>query len=101
MKLLDQLRRKLRLQHYAIRTEDAYVRWVERYLRFHKDGPHWRHPTELGVPHIEAFLTHLAADRTVTPSTVASTEASCSARANSTVYRSPRLIRTARTFPLK
>src|SRR5438093_13559525 len=60
-KLLDQMRDVLRTQHYAIRTENAYVDWAKRFLLFHQT----RHPTEMGPDELEAFLTHLAEDRRV------------------------------------
>ena len=69
MKLMDQVRAKLRLLHYAWDTEKSYVRWIERYLVFHKRGPVWRHPNEMGRVEIEQFLTHLAKDRHVSAST--------------------------------
>ncbi len=55
-KLLDQVRNTLRLKHYAISTEEAYVGWIMHFIRFHN----MRHPQEMGTPEIEAFLTHLA-----------------------------------------
>lgn len=64
-KLLDRMRRVLRTGHYSYRTEQAYVHWVRRYIRFHR----LRHPREMGKRHVEAFLTHLAVDRNVAPST--------------------------------
>lgn len=64
-RLLDQMRDALRVRHYAIRTERAYVDWVRRYVRFHD----LRHPTELGAEAVTAFLTHLAVERKVSPST--------------------------------
>src|SRR4051794_31179044 len=64
-KLLDQVRAKLRLLHYAIRTEEAYVDWIRRFILFH----HKRHPREMGAIEIEAFLTHLAVDGKVAAST--------------------------------
>jgi integron integrase len=64
-KLLDQVRDTLRLKNYAYRTEQTYIDWIERYIRFH----HIRHPREMNVPEIEAFLTHLAVQRNVAPST--------------------------------
>ena len=64
-KLLDQMRDVLRTQHYAIRTEDAYVDWARRFMLF----PQQRHPTEMGRAEIEAFLTHLAVERHVAAST--------------------------------
>src|SRR5271154_226467 len=60
-KLLDQLKEVLRLKHYSLRTEEAYVQWVRRYLKFHRDAAGtWRHPRELGPTEVVAFLNHLA-----------------------------------------
>lgn len=64
-KLLDQVRDALRLKNYAYSTEKTYVDWIERYIRFHK----LRHPKEMNAPEIEAFLTHLAVNQNVAPST--------------------------------
>jgi integron integrase len=55
-KLLDQLRGRIRLKHYSLRTEQAYVDWVKRFIWFHGK----RHPNTMGKSEIEAFLTHLA-----------------------------------------
>ncbi len=63
--LLDRIRDKIRLKHYSIRTETAYVDWVRRFVNFH----HRRHPRELGAEHVEAFLSHLAVQRNVAAST--------------------------------
>src|SRR6266540_2179209 len=57
-KLLDQVRARLRSKHYARRTEQSYIDWITRYVRFHQ----MRHPRELGPADISAFLTHLAVD---------------------------------------
>jgi hypothetical protein len=48
-KLLDRMRGVLRTLHYSKRTEEAYIAWVEKYLRFHRmlQGQ-WRHPAEMG-----------------------------------------------------
>lgn len=64
-KLLDRMRDAIRRKHYSIRTEDAYVDWAKRFILFHDK----RHPREMGVPEIEAFLTHLAVDKKVAAST--------------------------------
>jgi len=64
-KLLDLAREILRRKHYSIRTEEAYIGWITRYIFFHNK----RHPKDMGVPEIEEFLTHLAVDRNVSPST--------------------------------
>jgi integron integrase len=64
-KLLDQMRDKLRLKHYAYKTEKSYLNWAKRYILFHNK----RHPKEMGNAEIEEFLTHLAVDRQVAAST--------------------------------
>lgn len=55
-KLLDQVREAIRLKHYSYRTEHTDVDWIHRFISFHDK----RHPKEMGVPEIEAFLTDLA-----------------------------------------
>ena len=69
MKLLEHVRAKMRLLHDSWDTEECYVRWIERYILFHKQGIVWRHPNTMGVREIEQFLTHLATDRHVSAST--------------------------------
>jgi integron integrase len=64
-KLLDQVRALIRTMHYSIRTEQAYVDWIRRFILFH----HKRHPAEMGKDEMEAFLTHLAVERHVSAST--------------------------------
>jgi len=63
--LLDQVRERIRLKHYSIRTEQAYVAWIKRFILFH----HKRHPRDMGRREIEAFLSHLAVVRKVSSST--------------------------------
>lgn len=64
-KLLDQVRGKIRVKHYSIRTEQAYTDWIKRFiLHFGK-----RHPREMGAAEVEQFLTHLAVKRKVSAST--------------------------------
>jgi len=55
-KFLDSIRDKVRVKHLSYKTEIAYVDWVERYIRFQG----LRHPSEMGVAEVEAFLTSLA-----------------------------------------
>jgi integron integrase len=69
MALLDELRQLLRRKHYSLRTEQCYVAWVERFLRFHKKGSQWRHPADMGAAEVESFLTELAVGRRVSAST--------------------------------
>ena len=64
-KLLEQYRERLRVKHYSLRTEDAYLHWARRFIYFHGK----RHPREMGGPEVEAFLSHLATEGRVAPST--------------------------------
>lgn len=64
-RLLDQVRTTLRRLHYSLRTEEAYVGWIVRFVRFHGT----RHPRELGAPEVTAFLNHLAVAGRVAAST--------------------------------
>ncbi len=64
-KLLEQYRERLRVKHYSLRTEEAYLHWVRRFIYFHAK----RHPREMGGPEVESFLSHLATEGRVAPST--------------------------------
>lgn len=64
-KLLDQVRGKIRLKHYSIRTEQAYTDWTKRFILFFGK----RHPRELGATEVEQFLTHLAVEGQVAAAT--------------------------------
>src|SRR5436853_3699779 len=64
-KLLDQVRQLLRLRHYSLRTEEAYLGWMRRYILFHGK----RHPRELDEKDISAFLSSLALEGKVAAST--------------------------------
>ncbi|EPK3147871.1 tyrosine-type recombinase/integrase, partial [Acinetobacter baumannii] len=55
VKVLDQLRERIRYLHYSLRTEQAYVNWVRAFIRFHGV----RHPATLGSSEVEAFLSWL------------------------------------------
>ncbi len=65
MPFLERSRQKIRLKHYSLRTEQAYLDWIKRFILFHGK----RHPVEMGAPDVESFLTHLAVDRGVSAST--------------------------------
>ena len=65
LRLLDQVRARIRVLHYSIRTEQAYVDWIKRYIRFFDK----RHPRDLSAEHVERFLSHLAVERNVAAST--------------------------------
>jgi integron integrase len=64
-KLLDQVRERIRVKHYSLRTEDAYLHWIRRFIFFHGK----RHPRHMGGPEVEAFLSNLATAGQVAPST--------------------------------
>jgi site-specific recombinase XerD len=64
-KLLDRVRTTMRLNRYSPRTEQAYVDWIKRFIRFHGV----RHPQEMGADEVKAFLSHLATQMNVAAST--------------------------------
>ncbi len=75
MKLLDQYRAACKVRHLASKTMAVYVRWVEQFVRFHRDRTGgWQHPSQMGQREVEAFLTHLAVNRRVAESTSNSRE---------------------------
>lgn len=55
--LMEQMRNRLRVRHYSIRTERAYVGWVKRFI----EANGMQHPAKLGKREVERFLTDLAA----------------------------------------
>ncbi len=64
-RFLDLVRERIRVKHYSIRTEEAYVGWIKRFIFFHNK----RHPKDMGKIEMEQFLTHLAVDKQVAAST--------------------------------
>ncbi|MGH8263871.1 MAG: integron integrase [Steroidobacterales bacterium] len=66
-RLVDQLRHQIQLRHYSYRTEQAYIGWAKRYIRFHA----LKHPSKMGGPEVESYLSHLASDRNVASATQA------------------------------
>ena len=64
-RLLDRVRAAVRIRHYSRRTEEAYVAWIIRYIRFHGK----RHPAEMGAPELTRLLSALAVDGKVAAST--------------------------------
>ena len=63
--MLDKVRRRLRLKHYSLRTEQAYLYWIRRYIR----ANHPRHPRAMGGVEVERSLSDLARRDRVAPST--------------------------------
>lgn len=64
-KLLDRVRREIRVRQLSRRTERTYAGWIRRFILFHGK----RHPKELAEQEVNAFLAHLAAERDVSAST--------------------------------
>jgi len=64
-RLLDQVRQSIRLKHYSLKTEKSYLYYIRDFILFH----HKRHPKDMGVEEIRAYLSHLAIDRNVAAST--------------------------------
>lgn len=64
-RLLDQVRERIRGKHYSLRTEQAYLGWIKRYIFFHDK----RHPRDMGKAEVGAFLGALAVERNVSAAT--------------------------------
>jgi integron integrase len=65
LRLLEIVRRRLRERRYSKRTEEAYVHWIRRFIRFHGR----RHPKDMAEPEVTAFLSALAVEEAVAQST--------------------------------
>ena len=63
--LIQRYREELQVRHYARRTVKTYEQWLRRFLQFHAR----RHPRQMGSEEVNAFLSHLAVDLQVSPST--------------------------------
>ena len=64
-RLFDEVRAVARMRHLSIRTEQAYVQWIRRFILFHKK----RHPREMEEPEIREFISHLAVNDGISAST--------------------------------
>jgi hypothetical protein len=62
---LDQVRERARYLHYSFRTEKAYLYWIRFFIRWHG----MKHPRDMGSSEVQAFLTMLATQRSVSSST--------------------------------
>jgi integron integrase len=63
--LVTRFREAIRVRHYSLRTERAYLYWIRKFLRFHG----MQHPASMGAPEVAAFLSHLANDGQVAAAT--------------------------------
>ena len=65
IRLLDQVRERIRYLHYSLSTEKVYLYWIRFFIRWHG----LKHPRDMGARQVEAFLTMLATQRKVSAST--------------------------------
>ena len=64
-RLMETVRRRLRERRFSVRTENAYVHWIRRFIFFHDR----RHPADMGVEEVRRFLSDLAVTQKVAAST--------------------------------
>ncbi|HYR74366.1 MAG TPA: integron integrase [Pyrinomonadaceae bacterium] len=64
-RLFAEVRTVARMRHFSIRTEQAYVNWIRRFILFHKK----RHPRNMGEAEIRTFISHLAVESEISAST--------------------------------
>jgi hypothetical protein len=64
-KLLDQVHAAIRVRHLSRATDEIYVRWIRSFILFHGK----RHPRDMGAPEVEIYLSNLATQGNVSPST--------------------------------
>lgn len=62
---LRSVREAIRTRHFSIRTEEAYLHWIKRFILFHGK----RHPTQMAEGEVAAFLSHLAVEGQVASAT--------------------------------
>ena len=65
LKLLTEIKQRMRVGGYSSKTIGAYTRWIKDYIVFNNK----RHPANLGKENVENYLTHLAVKRNVSAST--------------------------------
>ena len=69
VRLLDQVRERIRYLHYSLSTEKTYLYWVRFFILWHGRHHKMTHPRDMGAKEVEAFLTMLATERHVSAST--------------------------------
>ena len=65
LRLREQVREVMRCKQYAVRTEEADWGWIEQFILFHGQ----KHPREMGLAEVHAFLAHLVVERNVAVAT--------------------------------
>jgi integron integrase len=69
IRLLDQVRERIRCLQYSLQTEKAYLYWARFFIRWHGRSGVMRHPRDMGTAEVEAFLNMLVNERQISPST--------------------------------
>lgn len=64
-KLMDEVRKRLIAEGYALKTERTYIHWIRKYVRHHLP----KHPRDVGIDGVNRYLTHLAVDGNLSPTT--------------------------------
>jgi len=62
--LVERVSDVIRVKHYSLRTEKTYIDWIKRFIIFHNK----KHPKDMGVDEVQAYITHLATARTLSAS---------------------------------
>ena len=65
MKLEEQIRTQIRVDHYSKRTEESYITWIKKFIRYH----HLRHPKDLNEGHVKSYIEFLATKHDVAAAT--------------------------------
>ncbi len=63
-KLLDSVSKEIRKKNYSLRTDKTYRKWIKEFILFNNK----KHPANLGAEEIQKYLSHLAVDRDLSPS---------------------------------
>lgn len=69
VRLMDQVRERIRYLHYSLSTEKTYLYWIRFFIRWQAIGSQMRHLRDMGAAEVEAFLTMLATERKASSST--------------------------------
>ena len=69
LRLLDQVRERIRYLYYSLSTEKTYLYWTRFFIQWHGRNGTMTHPRDMGAKQVEAFLTMLASERKVSAST--------------------------------
>jgi len=65
LKLLDEVRRVLRVKNYSYRTEKTYIHWIRKFILFNNK----KHPLQMAETEINHFINFLALKQKVSTAT--------------------------------